>query len=118
VPKRGDRAAPPARKGEWTLIFHDGQSAEGWEELCSAAPGPMLDVWRCLSRDPRDRRANPDRVHRLQGDLSTRDVRGQTLEQWQHEVTGAGRVWYCPEDARRVVHITKATKGHPKETDR
>ena len=78
----------------------------------------MVDVWTHLSRDPRDRRTNPDRVHRLQGDLSTRDVRGQELEQWQHEVTGAGRVWYCPEDTRRVVHITKATKGHPKETDR
>jgi hypothetical protein len=39
------------------------------------------------------------------------------LEQWQYEVTGAGRIWYCPDDALHVVFITKASTGHPGETD-
>jgi hypothetical protein len=39
------------------------------------------------------------------------------LEQWQYEVTGAGRIWFCPDDAIRVVFITKASTGHPSETD-
>ncbi len=117
MPRRGDRAAPPARRGEWKLIFHDNSAAQGWEDLCAAAPGPMFDVWAHLVRDPRDRATNPGRVSRLQGQMSTRDVKGVMLEQWQHEVTGGGRVWYCPEDAKKAVHITRAAVGHPKETE-
>jgi hypothetical protein len=30
---------------------------------------------------------------------------------------GSGRIWYCPQDGERVVHITRASTGHPKETD-
>jgi hypothetical protein len=56
-------------------------------------------------------------VLRLQYDLSTRDVKGSKLEQWQHEPTGGGRVWYCPDDAKKTVHIMRAGVGHPKETD-
>ena len=98
-------------------MFHDGAAAEGWEDLCNLAPGPMFDVWARLVRDPRDRMSNPGRVSRLLGELGTREVKGNKLEQWQHEVTGAGRVWYCPEDAKSTVHITRASVGHPKETD-
>ena len=39
------------------------------------------------------------------------------LEQWQYEVTGAERIWFCPDDSIRVVFITKASTGHPSETD-
>jgi hypothetical protein len=99
------------------LIFHDNAAAEGWEELCAAATGPMFDTWAHLTRDPRDRRSNPGRVSRLLGELGTRQVKGSTLEQWQYEVTGGGRIWYCPEDRKRIVHITRAGVGHPKETD-
>jgi hypothetical protein len=117
VPRRGDRAAPPVKPGAWRLIFNDNAAAEGWEELCRIAPGPMQTVYDHLSRDPRDRTSNPGRVAKLQGELGTRDVKGSTLEQWQHAPTGGGRVWYCLDDAKRTVHIMRATVGHPKETD-
>jgi len=42
---------------------------------------------------------------------------GGTLKQWQYEVTGAGRIWYCPDDSLHVVFITKACTGHPGKTD-
>jgi hypothetical protein len=42
---------------------------------------------------------------------------GRVLEQWQYEVTGAGRLWYCIDDDRRTVWLTLAMVGHPKETD-
>jgi hypothetical protein len=29
------------------------------------------------------------------GSLGTRSVNGEMLEQWQYEVTGGGRLWYC-----------------------
>jgi hypothetical protein len=44
-------------------------------------------------------------------------VNGDTLDQWQYEVTGAGRLWYCIDDARRVVWLTDAMVGHPKATE-
>ena len=41
----------------------------------------------------------------------------KVLEQWQYKVTGAGRIWYCTDDALHIVFITKARTGHPGETD-
>jgi len=55
---------------------------------------------------------HPSRQHRLRSDLGTRAIKGKMLEQWQYEVTGAGRIWYCPDDALHVVFITKASTGH------
>jgi len=49
--------------------------------------------------------------------LGTRVVKGKPLEQWQYEVTGGGRVWYCPDDAAKIVHITFAGVGRPKATE-
>jgi hypothetical protein len=42
---------------------------------------------------------------------------GRKLEQWQYEVTGAGRVWYCIDDANLRVLLVLASVGHPKETE-
>ena len=62
--------------------------------------------------------SNPNRQHRLQGDLATRKIGGVELPQWQYEVTGGGRIWYCPDASKKVVHLTWAGTGHPKATDR
>lgn len=114
--KRGARVAPPPRKGEWVLRFHDADAADGWEELCKQAPGPTREAWEAITRNPRDR-SNPSRQAQLRYDLATRTIGGKVLEQWQYEVTGAGRIWYCPEDANMTVLLTRASRGHPKETD-
>jgi hypothetical protein len=114
--KRGERVAPPPRRGEWELRFAEADAAAGWEELCRQAPGPLREAWDVLSRAPCDR-TNPGRQHRLRSDLGTRTIRGKVLEQWQYEVTGAGRIWYCVDDSLHVVFITKASTGHPSETD-
>jgi hypothetical protein len=39
------------------------------------------------------------------------------LEQWQYEVTGGGRLWYCIDDRRHLVWLTDAMVGHPKVTE-
>lgn len=44
-------------------------------------------------------------------------VGGASLEQWQYEVTGAGRIWYSIDDDTRTLWITRAGAGHPKQTD-
>ena len=114
--KRGERVAPPPRKGAWELRFATSDAATGWEELCAQAPGPARDCFEALERDPRDR-SNPGRQHRLKGDLGTREIKGESLEQWQYEVTGAGRVWYCVDEKNRRVLLTLAKTGHPKATE-
>jgi hypothetical protein len=49
--------------------------------------------------------------------VGTRSVGGRVLEQVQYEVTGAGRIWYCIDDERRVVYVTLAMLGHPRQTE-
>ncbi len=113
--KRGERVAPPPRSGDWT-IRHTGDSVDGWEELCQQAPGPAREAYDQLERDPKNR-TNPARQHQLKGGLSTREFKGRLLEQWQYEVTGAGRIWYCPDDSKHTVWLMMVSCGHPKETE-
>ena len=58
-----------------------------------------------------------DRQHPLKGALGTRSVNGRDLEQWQHEVTSGGRIWYCIDDGNRTVWMTDCSVGHPKATE-
>ena len=114
--KRGDRVAPPPRADEWELIFGTIDAANGWEELARQAPGPTRDAYDALSRDPRDT-WRLGRQHRLHGALATVRVGGGELEQWQYEVTAAGRVWYGVDVKRQRVVLTYASTNHPKVTE-
>lgn len=114
MPKRGDRVAPPPARGEWDLRFGDQRAVEGWDRLCSQAPGPASAAWTALRTDPR---ARSQRQHPLKGDYASRSVGGREIEQWQYEVTGGGRIWYCIDDERRVVYLTLAIIGHPRQTE-
>jgi hypothetical protein len=116
VAKRGDRVAPPALKNEWTLLFATNDAAEGWEDLVRVAGQNLRGAWEHLSKNPRNREPNPSRVCHLKGTLGVREIKGSKLEQWQYEVTGAGRIWYCPDDSTKTVWITLASIGHPKAT--
>ena len=69
-----------------------------------------------IRADPRSR-SSPERHHRLKGSLGTATWKGESLERWQYEVTGGGRIWYVIDDARRSAWITYAGTGHPKATD-
>jgi hypothetical protein len=68
------------------------------------------------NRAPRDR-SNPGRQAQLRLDLAMRTIGGREFEQWQYEVTGGGRIWYCPDPERMVVLVTYAGVGHPRATD-
>ncbi len=70
-----------------------------------------------LTKDPRHR-VNPDRHHRLKGELGSKSHDGKELEQWQYEVTGAGRVWFLINDVNHRVLLTEVSLGHPSKTDR
>jgi hypothetical protein len=114
--RRGERAAPPAIGGEYELRFASNQAAEGWEQLCRHASGNLRRAFDAIRADPRSR-SDPERHHRLKGNLGTAVWKGDSLERWQHEVTGGGRIWYVIDEARRTVWITSAGSGHPKATE-
>lgn len=114
MPKRRERIAPPPAKGGWEFRYASGDAVGGWEELCAAAPGNARVAWERITADPRER---TERQHPLRGSLGRRVVNGVELEQWQYEVTGAGRVWYCIDDERRTAWLTDASPGHPKATE-
>ena len=69
-----------------------------------------------LKTGPLERGDNPRRTHKLRGSLSTRTIDGVKYDQWQHEITSSGRVWYCPDRKNRIVWITQVTLDHPKGT--
>jgi hypothetical protein len=115
-PGRGDRAAPPPIGGEYDVRFANSQAAQGWEELGQHAGPNLRRAHDALRADPRSR-LKPERQHRLHGGLGTALWKGESLERWQYEVTGAGRIWYLIDDARRTVWVTYAGGGQPKATD-
>jgi len=114
--KRGDRVAPPQRPGGWEARFATTEAAKGWEQLCQTARANTWEAWIVLTERPTTPE-NPARQHRLRGSLGTRELAGSALDQWQYEVTAGGRIWYCPEPDRRIVWVTHAGTGHPKQTD-
>ena len=114
-PKRLDRAAPPPGPDDWDVRFADNEAAKGWEELCRQAPGNTLDAWSTMRRAPSPR-VQSSRQHRLKRELATRVWRGQVLDHWQIEVTGAGRIWYLVDPDNVTVWIDYAGPGHPAAT--
>lgn len=112
---RGGRVPRPPVGEQWDLRFTSKGDVAAWDELCRKAPGNCAEMHDRLTADPRQAR-NPARHHRLKGSLAVGRHGGDTLEQWQYEVTGAGRVWFLIDDRRRRVLLTKIAIGHPSET--
>jgi hypothetical protein len=114
VAKRKDRVAPPPRAGGWDFRFASNDAGKGWGQLCAAAASNTRTAWERITSDPRQR---DHRQHPLKGVLGQRSINGKNLEQWQYEVTGAGRIWYCIDDDARIIWMTDASVGHPKVTE-
>lgn len=113
--KRGSQALRPRKPGEWLVRHASREAADGWTNLCAQQPGTMASLYDRLVTDPRHV-DNHVRQGPLRGDLGRVSINGTTLEQWQYEISGGGRVWYAVQDSDRMVWITKASARHPNET--
>ena len=116
-PRRGDRVAPPPRQDEYDLRFANNDATKGWEELCREAPANARTAFEAIRATPCPS-PQAQRQHRLKYDLAWGRHNGQVLEQWQYEVTGAGRIWYLVSHDTRTVWLVHAGPRHPKATDR
>ncbi|QXQ13600.1 hypothetical protein KV203_17595 [Skermania piniformis] len=63
------------------------------------------------------RPGRPSRHHPLEGSLATATHGGKPMEQWQYEITAAGRIWYLVDVDRRTLWLKAASTGHPRATD-
>jgi hypothetical protein len=115
-PKRGERVAPPPGPGEWDIRFQASEAAKGWEELCQQAPGNTLAAWLIMRRNPVPP-MDSERHHRLRRELATGVRAGRSLDRWQIEVTGAGRIWYLVDPEAGTIWVEHAGPGHPKATE-
>jgi hypothetical protein len=84
--------------------------------LRQAARANLYDAWLALSLRP-TAPENRRRQHRLKGDFASVSVHGVWRDQWQYEVTAAGRIWYVVDDEKRLVWVTLASASHPKGTE-
>lgn len=98
----------------WDFRIGTSDGAKGWDKVCAAAPANARVAWERITTDPRQ---HSDRQHPLKGSLGSRSVNGEAMEQWQYEVTGGGRLWYCIDDKQRTVWPTAAAPGHPKASE-
>lgn len=82
-PRRGDRVTVPPPEGRWDVRFATSDAATGWEELCRHALANTRRCLETLQTEPQSA-ANPDRQHRLRGDLAIHRHNGKDLEQWEY----------------------------------
>ncbi|MFE0462686.1 hypothetical protein ACFW1A_25865 [Kitasatospora sp. NPDC058965] len=114
--KRGDRVAPPPGDGEFDVRAASSEAGKGWDDLCQQARSNALAAWKTMRTNPSPVVQTP-RHSRLKHKLASGSHRGQSLPQWQIEVTGGGRIWYLVDQDARICWIVRASTGHPKETE-
>ncbi len=105
----------PKRKSEWKLLYADRAAEKGWVDLCATQLGLCRTLYDRLELDP-TAVDNPDKQHPLKGSLSAVIVNGQTVPQWQYELSNGARVWYAIDKANQTVHFTRCATTHPNET--
>lgn len=102
---------------QWVVKPASAKVRKEWRAACAAAPELMDAELARLATRPMDRSDNPRRTARLKGPLGTRSIGGKSIPQWQREITGSGRLWYCPDEKAGIVWITKVSLSHPKQTE-
>lgn len=102
---------------KWRVLHASRRSEKEWRRAAADNPELMDAERQRLETAPVDRTANPRRTARLKGKLASRLIGAERLPQWQHEITAAGRIWYCVDKSERTVWVTKVSLSHPKETE-
>ena len=100
----------------WRLLAVSAAAEREWEEAKAREPEIMRRVAERLQERPLDRSDNPRRTHRLKPPLDSIRIGDQRLPQWQHELSAAGRIHYCPHRDARIVWITMVNLRHPNTT--
>ena len=101
----------------WAVRIVSASVEKQWNSAIEAEPELIQRERERLKTRPLDRSRNPSRTHKLKGGLAQRRVGNQVLEQWQNEITGAARIWYCPDKKNRIIYVTYVSLSRPKGTE-
>ena len=66
----------------------------------------------------RARAASDAPALQLRGKLATGEYAGRSLDRWEIEVTGGGRIFYLLDREKHTVRVEVAGTGHPAITDK
>jgi len=110
-PKRGEQVPPPPVGPEFDVRYAT-KEALGFPELAKQFPGNAAEMVGRLKAAPLTR---SDVQKPLKGRLASRSIAGVVLPQWQYDLSGGSRVWYCVDTEGRVVWLTYAGR-HPSAT--
>ena len=113
-PKGTER--PTSARVDWIVRPASRAALRQWENAVAAESNLMAGVRDRLRTRPLDRSDNPNRTHRLKPPLHEGRVGDAKLPQWQHEITAAGRIWYCPDSESHTVWVTRVSLEPPRET--
>ena len=114
-PKRLDRVAPPRSRANGTsgsAPARPQKAGTNCPRIRQEAPGGHSSS--C------ERTRGLQRTARTTGSAATsrpETFAGRALEQWQIKVSGAGRIWYLPDDSKHTVWVVYASPAHPKQTE-
>ncbi len=107
----------PDPETAWTIKAVSARAQREWDEANTTEPQLMAAVRERLRLRPLDRSDNPNRTHRLRPPIDSKNVDGKRLPQWQHEITSAGRIHFCPDKTTQTVWVTMVDLRHPRETE-
>ncbi len=105
----------PTKKIEYTLQHAERACKVGWSDVVASQRNGCADLFDRLTADPANV-DNPDKQHRLKGNLSTTTVRGVERDQWQYEMAKGARVWYVVDRDNKTVYLTRVATAHPNQT--
>lgn len=113
----GTAASSPV-PGEWTVRFGNRMAAEAWTAaLNSDETEPALaHLHGLVTGDPRSAHS-PEQHHRLKGSLGTWSDNGVEMEQWQHQISRGGWIWFRIDDADRTVWIMEVSPEYLSRSD-
>lgn len=109
------RVERPLRKSEFEIVFASSHAQKGWRDLKAMVPGPLVDTWEWLTKNPLE--VSPTN-YPLKGELSTLAYQGKTHSRWQYKPTlkGGARIWFFVDEGARRVYLEKVFTSHPNET--
>jgi hypothetical protein len=101
----------PAGRFEYRVRAVNRSVADRWDQLAAQYASNARRCFDHLARTPLRPTLDADRC----GPLLAKQFRDRGL--WQHEVTGAARVWYRVDQESLLVEVVEVHRGHPKETE-
>ncbi len=105
----------PVKSTEYQIVAASNDVVKGWNDLKATQNNKLAGAWDYLAQHPTLR--HPLRNYPLKGSLGTVKILGEEFDQWQfRDLSHGARLWFCVDDKKRIVYLTRVATAHPNET--